>query len=699
MNSIASWILIPIQIIKYAATLSGQAVHRAFQDDVSNTIEAAQTAGLPAAEIVANVWRAAHLTGEPRPIAPPRYQDCPFIARHPQLGWFVVLAQTADDDWNVRDAEGKVSKINLEGADCVSVPGRSETVEKPESSAHLVGAAIWKRKSVFIECLLATFLVNFLTMAASLYSMQVYDRVIPNSGFQTLFVLTTGAMIVVMLELLIKQVRSYTMDKAETIIDQEISAWFFTRALGIHLDFRPPSVGTLAAQIRGYESIRAVLSSTTIFILVDIPFALIFVAVIAFIGGWLAIVPLVLIPLSLISGLIFQKLITRATRENQLQNNSMVGLLVETIDGAESLKANGAEWKIQGRWSEMLGKAATSNERVKIFSTLSQNMTSTLQQLGYISLVALGAYLVTSNLLTMGALIACSIISNRALSPIIQLPAVMVKITQARIAAEGLDRIITLPNELDDVAHTIVPGKIESGLRFEQAKYVYGNAERISLEIPTLVIKQGERVGVLGSIGSGKSTLLKLASGLYRPREGRVFLGDLDMNLLAPQVLRETIAYLPQDLRLISGTLRDNLLQGLADPGDELILETARKTGLIDLITNHPNGLALPITEGGRGISGGQRQLIGLTRMVLAKPTLLILDEPTASMDSTTEAKVVALLGEMSAAGVTMLIATHKTALLPVIDRLLVLHGGKFIVDGPRDLVMAKLQGTGNTAG
>ena len=296
-------------------------------------------------------------------------------------------------------------------------------------------------------------------------------------------------------------------------------------------------------------------------------------------------------------------------------------------------------------------------------------------------------------------MIACSIISNRALSPINQLPAVMVKITQARISAEGLDRIITLPNELDDVAHTIVPGKIESGLRFEQAKYVYGRAERISLEIPTLVIKQGERVGVLGSIGSGKSTLLKLASGLYRPREGRVFLGDLDMTLVAPQVLRETIAYLPQDLRLISGTLRDNLLQGLADPGDELILETARKTGLIDLITNHPNGLALPITEGGRGISGGQRQLIGLTRMVLAKPTLLILDEPTASMDSTTEAKVVALLGEMSAAGVTMLIATHKTALLPVIDRLLVLHGGKFIVDGPRDLVMAKLQGTGNTAG
>ena len=244
----------------------------------------------------------------------------------------------------------------------------------------------------------------------------------------------------------------------------------------------------------------------------------------------------------------------------------------------------------------------------------------------------------------------------------------------------------------------MLPGLIEKSLRFDQARFCYGKRDRLALEIAKLEIRPGERVGVLGAIGSGKSTLLKLASGLYRPTEGRIFLGDLDMTMVAPKILRETIAYLPQDMRLISGTLRENLLQGLPDPGDEVILETARRTGLIDLITNHPNGLALPITEGGRGISGGQIQLISFTRMVLAKPAVFILDEPTASMDAATEARIVSLLGQLAAEGATLLIATHKTALLPIVDRLLVIQNGKFLIDGPRDMVLAKLSGLNQPA-
>jgi ATP-binding cassette subfamily C protein LapB len=321
-------------------------------------------------------------------------------------------------------------------------------------------------------------------------------------------------------------------------------------------------------------------------------------------------------------------------------------------------------------------------------------MTVGLQQAGYVALVAFGAYLVTENHLTMGGLIACTIINGRALSPIAQLPSLMVQWAHAGAAISGLDKLISLPNENDDRVTALTPGSLEGGIRIEQARFSYGRPTDKALEIGNLEIRPGEKVGIVGSIGSGKSTLLKIASGLYRPGEGKVFFGGIDMAQISTSFLRETIAYLPQEIRLISGTLRDNLLQGLPDPGVEVLLQAARETGLMALISNHPKGVALPITEGGRGISGGQRQLVALTRMLLAKPSVIVLDEPTASMDAGTEAKIVAVLNAKAAEGVTLLIATHKSALLPIVDRLMVMQGGRIAIDGPRDIVLAKLSGT-----
>lgn len=685
---------IPMSFIEYAARLSGQAVSRAHLDDIVKATGVGKIASGQATAAFVGAWQAGRLRRTPQSLPTPRQEDCPFVAHHAELGWLVIVSQNADGSWAAQNVAGeKLTVRHLADSECVSIPDKGANKEIKQKSADLVWRSLLKRRSIFAEALVATFLVNILTLSTSLYSMQVYDRVIPNRGFSTLFVLSAGVFIMVMLELLLKHVRSHTLDKTATHIDAELSEWFFRRALGIRLESRPASVGTLASQIRGFELIRGVLSSTTIFVLTDVPFALLFILVILMIGGWMALIPLLLLPVALIAGLVFQRQIIRSTKENQGQTNRKAGLLVESIDGAESLKANGAEWKLQARWNQLVAESGTSDEKVRHLSNLSQHITVALQQLGYISMIALGAYLVTENTLTMGALIACSIISNRTLSPITQLPAIMIQIAQAKVAADGLDNLISLPNELDDVTSGMIPGLIEKSIRFDQSLFCYGKRDRIALEIAKLEIKPGERVGILGTIGSGKSTLLKLASGLYRPSEGRVFLGDLDMTMVAPKILRETIAYLPQDMRLISGTLRENLLQGLPDPGDEVILETARKTGLIDLITNHPNGLALPITEGGRGISGGQIQLISLTRMVLAKPAVYILDEPTASMDAITEARVVALLGQLASEGATLLIATHKTALLPILDRLLVIQNGKFIIDGPRDLVLAQISG------
>jgi ATP-binding cassette subfamily C protein LapB len=686
--------MISSDFVEYAARLSGQAISRAYLDDIVREIGVESIPSGQAAAVFDRAWQQGKLKGKPKSLRAPSQLDCPFVAAHGQRGWVAVLARNANGSWVTQDAAGARGELaDLNGCECISLPHRESGEDEAVTTSSLVWRAIKKHKTIYLEALLATLIINLLTLTTSLYSMQVYDRVIPNQGFQTLYVLSVGVLVMILLELLLKHVRSNALDKSATEIDYDLSEWFFRRSLGIRLERRPQMVGTLASQIRGYEYIRVVFSSTTLFVLAEVPFALFFIFVIMLIGGWVALVPLVLLPIALVTGLFFQRQIVRSTKENQGQSNRKAGLLVESLDAAETLKANSADWRLMGRWNRLVAEASESEDKVKYFSTMSQHVTVSLQQGGFVAIIALGAYLVTQNELTMGALIACSIISNRVLSPITQLPAVMIQVVQAKVAAEGLDALIKLPNEIDDQLHAMTPGRVDAGVRFEQVRFDYGNRELVALEIEKLDIKPGERVGVLGSIGSGKSTLTKLASGLYRPSAGRVFLGGLDMAQIASQVLRENIAYLPQDVRLISGTLRDNLLQGLPDPGDEAILETARKTGLIALIVSHPKGLFLPISEGGSGVSGGQRQLIGLTRMILAKPSVYILDEPTASMDSATEATVVAQLGEIAASGATMLIATHKTALLPLVDRLLVIHGGKLAIDGPRDAVIARLSG------
>jgi ATP-binding cassette subfamily C protein LapB len=497
------------------------------------------------------------------------------------------------------------------------------------------------------------------------------------------------------MEFILKLVRSHMVDRTCNAIDHDLSKWFFARMLGIRMEARPASVGTLASQVKGFEMVRGVLASTSLFVLADVPFALFFILVIFLVGGWVAAVPLIALPIALTAGLMFQSVIQKHTRENISGNNRKAGLLVEAVDGAESLKANSAEWKLQGRWNTLVTETSASDQQIRTYSALAQNLTVALQQFSYIGLIATGAWLVTQNMLTMGGLLACSIISNRALMPIVQLPGVMVQWAHARAAIEGLDKIIALPSEADDAEHTLTPQSLDGVIKLERVRFNYGMAKRLALEVERLEIRPGERVGMIGPIGSGKSTLLKLASGLYRPNEGKVFLSGMDMTMLAPLVVREVVGYLPQEARLFSGTLRDNLLLGLPDPGDESILDAARKSGLIELISGQPKGLGLEITEGGRGVSGGQKQLIALTRLLLAKPKVWLLDEPTGSMDADSEARVVALLKSQLGSQESALIATHKTALLPMLSRLLVVQNGRIVMDGPRDEVMAKLAGRG----
>lgn len=684
-------------LIAQAARLAGQhlpparlaELHQSLNQSLNQSIDANDSL-----QLFNHAWQAAGLEGAARLLHGQTPADLPFIVHSARTGWGLLTARGADGAWRGDTAAGaSIELAAFDGVTCLALSQRGAARAGTPGALRLVLDALWQKKRVFGDAVLATTLVTLLTMATSLFSMQVYDRVIPNQGFNTLWVLSVGVMLSIVLEFVLKQVRSRIVDHSCNSIDHELSEWFFQRMLGIRMEARPASVGTLAAQVKGFEMVRGVLTSTSLFVLTDVPFALVFLVMIVIIGGWLVAVPLVALPLALLAGLMFQKAIQNHTRRNLSASNRKAGLLVEAVDGIESLKSSSAEWVVQARWGKLVAETSHAEQHIRDYAALSQNLTAAFQQVTNVALIGVGAWFVTENQMTMGALLACTIVSNRALAPIIQLPAVMVQWAHARASIDGLEQVISLPNEADVVRHMLSPRALETGLRFERVRFNYGGAQRAALEVERLDFRPGERVGLVGAIGSGKSTLLKLMSGLYQPSDGKVFLGDIDLALLAPPVVRELVGYLPQETRLFSGTLRDNLLFGLADPGEEAILVAARRTGLIDLILGQPRGLALDITEGGRGVSGGQKQLIAITRMLLAKPKMWLLDEPTGAMDAKSEARIVGLLAELSSSGITLIATTHKNALLPLLDRLVVLQGGRIVLDGPRDPVLAKLSG------
>jgi ATP-binding cassette subfamily C protein LapB len=640
------------------------------------------------------IWRMLGLSGVPQAGGLHAGSELPAVAWMQDGQALLLLEFRGGNAWVAEQADGSRSTVSLTGNErLLTLPKATQVNNVNYSALHLVKTALLQYRGIFLEGAVATALVNLLALASSLYSMQVYDRVIPNQGFQTLWVLTVGVALALVIELVLKQVRSQSVDRVGMAVDHTLSAWFFERMMRIRMEVRPASVGTLASQVKGFELVRGVLASTSLFVLTDIPFAVFFIAVIGMIGGWLVLVPLVFLPLSLLTGLVFQHAIARHSRANLASSNRKAGLLVEAVDGAESVKAMRAEWWLQARWNALGKESAETDMQLRTKATLSQNLTMVFQQLGYIALVALGAYLVANNQLTMGGLLACTIISNRAMAPIVQLPGVMVQWAHARAALEGLDKIIALKNESDEAKTALAPQTLQPSIRLEGIQYAYPQAHQAAVELARMDIPAGDRVGILGSIGSGKSTLLKLISGLYRPTHGNVYLGGVDQSLLAPHIVRELVGYIPQDARLFSGTLRENLVLGLPDPGDDAILAAANRTGLLQLVAGHPRGLMLDITEGGRGVSGGQKQLILLTRALIAKPRVWILDEPTGAMDSVTEARIVKLLQEVAEEGATVIAATHKTALLPLFNRLVILQSGKLLLDGPRDAVLAKISG------
>lgn len=548
-------------------------------------------------------------------------------------------------------------------------------------------AAIDRHKRIYVEAILASLMISVFGLMSALYTMQVYDRVVPTDGVSTLVVLTIGVLLAIALEWTMKLVRSHMVNRANKSIDLELSGVFFGKALSIRSDLRPKTVGTFAAQIRQFEQIRNFMTSFLMFALADVPFALLFIGVISLIGGVVALVPLLMLPVAILVGLAIQSPIERLTKTNLEESNKKNGLLIEAIDGIESVKAVSSEWKLLNRWRNLTKVVNESELKTQILTNISSSSTQSVQQLSYVGIVAVGALEIMSGNLTMGGLIACSIISGRALTPLAQIPSQVVQWKHAKISLAALDGIMAMPDERQPNIKMLIPRHAQNHLRFSDCVFGYDEAGT-DLEISELIMRQGERIAILGAVGSGKSTLIKIAAGLYPPRSGTVCFDELDVWQIAPEFVRERIGYLPQDVRLFNGTLRDNLVLGLPQLSDERILHACALTGLNQVVKTNPRGLEIEISEGGKGLSGGQRQLVGLTRLLLAKPGILLLDEPTASMDTGLETSVMKHLFAELSSETLIVAATHKANVLNYVDRIIVLEQGRILHDGPKKDVL-----------
>ena len=555
---------------------------------------------------------------------------------------------------------------------------------------RLILDELLSHRRIIRETVLASLIATLLALAISFFSMQVYDRVIPSSAMQTLLVLTLGVLVAIFFEWLIKHVRSNLYEELIDQVDQRLSRTVYLRFLSVRLDQMPQSVGALASQMRGYETIRGFMTSMTTNLMVDAPFALFFAGVIAFIAGPLALIPTFFFLVSVAIGLFYRKRLENIAKQAMAASNLKTGLLVETIEGAETIKAGQGGWRMLTRWMRTSNDARDSELEMRSISEHSQHIAASFQQISYVLLVAFGAYLVTRSEISQGGLIACSILSGRVLSAVAIIPGQIVQWSHAKASLQSLDKLWSLQDDHHGQSQPIALENIRGEYRLENITSHYHGSR--ALMVSTLMIRPGEKIGILGPVGSGKTTLLRALSGMYKPQEGRVLLDGIDLAHIDKPLLAEHIGYVQQDGRLFSGTLRDNLILGQVDPGDEAILEAARKTGLMQaVITPHPHGLQRTIYEGGTGLSGGQRQLVNLTRTVLRQPCIWLLDEPTASMDRNTEAHVTQTLKDAIKPTDTLVLVTHKSEMLDLVDRLIVIYNHQVALDGPKQDVLRQL--------
>ncbi len=542
-------------------------------------------------------------------------------------------------------------------------------------------------KQIYTWALLATALINLLAIVIPFYTMAVYDRVIPNHALDSLWVLTAAVVTVTIFDLVNKLLRSYLLEAAARKADVALSSNIFAHSLRLRAASRPASGGVLANVVRDFETVRDFFTSTTLTLLGDLPFMLLFLAVIALLGGWMVLVPVILIPLALGVAWTIRKPLGSVINDNMKESAARTAHLFEVMNGLDTIKGLGAEAWARRKWEGLTVMLANNGLKMREIAALGNNTVAMLTGLTTILLVMFGAMQVSANEMTLGQLIAITMLAGRAVAPASQIAGLMIRWEQTKIALHALDKVMESP--VDGGAGNLHLPALKGHIELRDVQFAYPNSPPL-LRSVNLKIQPGEKIGFIGRIGSGKSTLMRLLLNIYSPEQGAVLIDGLSVGQIDPLSLRRQIGYVPQDVTLFHGDIKENILLGANDVSDPQLLEAVKLACLEESLAQFPQGLATEVGERGERLSGGQRQAVAIARALARRPRLLLMDEPSSMMDPATENLLIRNLRGMQ--DITLLLVTHRMAMLPLVDRLVVLDQGRVMLDGPRDEVLKRLQ-------
>lgn len=558
-------------------------------------------------------------------------------------------------------------------------------------SRHWFWSVVFQNWRLYRDSLLAALLINLFALVMPMFSMTVYDRVVPNRAEETLWVLAVGVLLMMVFDTLLRILRSYILDTAGKRIDVTLSARIMERVLGLGMVDRPASVGSFAANLRAFESVRDFVASATITALVDIPFVFVFFFVIAWISPWLAVPPLLCILLLILVSLVVQQKMQELVDITQRASSQRNATLVESLVGIETIKFMVAESSFQRRWEQSTVFLAQNGTKLKLLSSATMSTVQMLQQLVSVTVVIVGVYLLIDNQVSMGGIIAASMLAGRAMAPFGQVAGLLLQYHNAKSGLASIEKHMqTKPERAEDSAFLHRNG-FQGTIEFKDVSFSYPGQQQSVLSNVSFKITAGEKVAFIGRVGSGKSTIQRLILGLYKPTEGAILIDGIDLRQIDPAELRRAAGFVSQDVSLFYGTLKENIALGAPFADDQDVIAAAEVAGVTEFANRNPRGFDMLIGERGESLSGGQRQAVGIARAVLNDAPILLLDEPSSAMDHQSEDILKARLRRFTTSK-TVILVTHRTSLLELVDRLIVIDNGQIMADGPKAQVVEALQ-------
>ncbi len=555
---------------------------------------------------------------------------------------------------------------------------------------HWYWGTLWRSWAIYAEVFLASFFINLFALAAPLFVMNVYDRVVPNYALETLWALAIGAVLVFLFDFLLRSLRGYFIDMAGKQADVLLARRIFAQVLNTQSLAQPRSAGAFASHLHEFDSFRDFFTSATLTTLIDLPFAALFLFVIWMLGGNLVLIPLLTMPLVLLVGLLLQIPLRHSVQKSLKLGAQKQASLIETLNALETIKALGAESPRQKNWEQLTEAIASSSLQSRFYSALAVNFSLLAQQVSYVGVVVYGVYLIADGSLSVGGLIACTILNGRALAPLAQVATLLTRYYQSHVALKALSQVMRQPVERGAAEQFLQRDGLQGDISLEKVSFTYPNQAQAALKAVSLHIKAGEKVAIIGRIGSGKSTIARLLLGLYQTQSGNILLDGIDSRQIDPAEKRRNMGYMPQDLHLFFGTVKDNIRFAAPQVEDASLLRAAQIAGVEDMLKRHPAGLDCPVGERGEGLSGGQRQLVALARALLLDPPILLFDEPSNAMDNHAEEQFkTRLLPYLQHK--TLILITHRASLLSLVDRIVVLDQGKVVADGKKQQVLEAL--------